>query len=68
MTMPRAHFQLIADVLYEAGIEIDDRNFGPDARSIWIGMADAFASELAKTNPRFDRARFLRACGVEDAS
>ena len=24
-----------------------------------------FARELAGTNPRFDRARFLRACGVE---
>lgn len=28
-------------------------------------MADMFAHELAGTNPRFDRARFLRACGVE---
>lgn len=28
-------------------------------------VAEAFADELASTNPRFDRARFLRACGVE---
>lgn len=28
-------------------------------------VAHAFADRLAKTNPRFDRALFLRACGVE---
>jgi len=28
-------------------------------------VAQHFAAELAHTNPRFDRARFLRACGVE---
>lgn len=27
--------------------------------------ADAFADALAAKNPGFDRARFLRACGVE---
>ena len=26
--------------------------------------ADYFADRLAETNPRFDRARFLAACGV----
>lgn len=25
-------------------------------------VAEHFANELARTNPRFDRARFLRAC------
>lgn len=28
-------------------------------------IAHDFADELAKTNPRFNRATFLRACGVE---
>lgn len=27
-------------------------------------VAEHFADHLARTNPRFDRARFLRACGV----
>jgi len=27
-------------------------------------VAAHFANGLARTNPRFDRARFLRACGV----
>jgi hypothetical protein len=28
-------------------------------------IAEHFASALAATNPRFDRERFLAACGVE---
>lgn len=32
--------------------------------SLRIELATYFASELAATNPRFDRMRFLRACGV----
>lgn len=30
------------------------------------GLGEAFADELEKTNPRFDRQRFLKACGVDD--
>ena len=30
-----------------------------------VRAAYHFADELAKTNPRFDRARFLAACDVE---
>lgn len=29
-------------------------------------VARVFADALARTNPRFDRTRFLRACGVEE--
>ena len=31
-------------------------------------VADHFADELAKTNPRFDRKRFLKACGFYAAT
>lgn len=27
-------------------------------------VAEHFANELVRTNPRFDRGRFLKACGV----
>jgi len=30
------------------------------------GLGEAFADELAKTNPRFDRQRFLDACEVSE--
>jgi hypothetical protein len=64
MTMTRQHFQLIAGVI---------RNV-PSAATAWpVTITDkqreyvarAFADELYATNGRFDRARFMRACGVE---
>ena len=30
-------------------------------------LADDLSEELAEENPRFDRNRFLKACGVEEA-
>lgn len=62
------HFAYIAAVFKASGDE-DAHSVFPkshlDVRAFeraWLacGMADA----LARTNPRFDRARFLRACGV----
>lgn len=58
--MTRKDYCLIADVLadytqaYNDGEDIEPRN-----------VAHMFAAALADTNPRFDRARFLAACGVE---
>ena len=53
--MTRQHFQLIAAVLRE----------NHDWPRVGHSLAHEFADELAATNTRFDRARFLRACGVE---
>jgi hypothetical protein len=47
------HFAVIAGIIAE--LRDEDRQ----------AMADFFAERLAPTNPRFDRARFLKACGVE---
>lgn len=55
--MTRKDFQLIARVIKESeGAVIDDLSRD--------GLAEMFADELASTNPAFDRARFLKACGV----
>jgi hypothetical protein len=54
--MTRKDYELIARVIRYA--EIDERAGDRIARD--------FAYALAKDNPRFDRARFLKACGVED--
>lgn len=35
-------------------------------RAHQASTARAFADALATTNPDFDRARFLKACGLED--
>jgi hypothetical protein len=38
--------------------------FGIDGTARRCEVAMHFATQLAKTNPRFDTARFLAACGV----
>lgn len=53
--MTRQHFELIARVLREAPVDIVG----------WHILVQRFADELAAENPRFDRERFLRACGVK---
>ena len=57
--MSRKDFELIARVLRA------QRDHATDAE-LWRldQTARAFADELSATNPRFDRVRFLRACGV----
>lgn len=54
--MTRKDFQLIADVLRNADEIID-----ADAME---ALASMFTARLVETNPNFDRARFLTACGV----
>jgi hypothetical protein len=63
--MTKKDYELIADVLK------DQRNlslmpgFGDPTPAM---VAKAFADRLATANPRFNRATFLRACGVEVTS
>ncbi len=54
--MTRRDFQLIAGVLAET------RHIEETSRVLYV---DAFARVLAETNPRFDRGRFARACGID---
>lgn len=63
MTMTRQHFALIAKTLND---EFHHVACGQDQRDMVRSVAQFFASALAPTNPNFNRARFLRACGVED--
>jgi len=54
-TMTRKDFQLIADVLKASSTS-------PMNRCVVQELAVTFASELAKTNPRFNKQRFIEAC------
>lgn len=61
--MSKKDYQLIADVLR------DRESHAP--RSHWASVMrereetiNALATALATTNPRFDRAKFVTACGV----
>lgn len=50
--MTRKDFQLIADTIAETAT----------TKAQLLAFATAFADQLAKTNPRFDRQRFISAC------
>lgn len=68
MTMQRRHFELIAETLAEVkppflGQTCDEQRA---ANIQWERTIGNFANVLCGTNPNFNRARFLRACGVED--
>jgi len=54
--MTRKDFQLIADVIKGHTDGKDDH--------VMRGFALSMVVELQKDNPRFDRVRFLEACGV----
>jgi hypothetical protein len=60
--MTRQDFQLIADVFNEAREWSEGYSRDESCRRI---LAERMADKLATTNERFDRARFLKACGVE---
>ena len=55
LTMTRKDFQLIADVLKASSTT-------PMNRCVVKDIALSFASELQKTNPRFNAKRFVEAC------
>lgn len=50
--MTRKDFQLIADVVKESKLSLQEKQ----------AMALAFAEKLYLTNPSFDKARFVKAC------
>lgn len=58
-TLEHRHFAFIASVI--EAMPDHAATLRTQKRSCALSFADA----CARTNPRFDRARFLRACGVE---
>lgn len=56
-SMEHRHFATVAAIISRA-------TFHGFSREEQRRMADQFAHELQRTNPRLDRARFLKACGV----
>ena len=59
--MTKKDYELIAGVM--ARLSADFNNGGEDTVSLSL-VAQELADVLSTTNPRFDRARFLSACGV----
>jgi hypothetical protein len=58
--MTKRDFELIARLLANAHHDI----CGEVSREAANSIAEQFAVALTNTNDRFDRERFLRACGV----
>lgn len=70
-TMEWRHFEAIAAIIRDMkgevtlAYDIEEGDFGgPNDREV-REVARYFAHRLPETNPNFNRARFLEACGVE---
>jgi hypothetical protein len=61
--MTRKDYQLIAGIIAENQKQFAE---GEEGNSLLFILSHQFASELQADNPRFDRARFLKACGVNN--
>lgn len=55
--LSRKHFKMIAKIIDRSSHYLDDE--GKDM------LAEDFANSLMGENERFDRSRFMEACGVE---
>ncbi len=67
--LTRQHFQFFADCIKDS----IDRSFAPGGqqslfsaadRAVIVKLAEYTADRMTATNSRFDRQRFLSACGV----
>lgn len=66
--MTRKDYQAIAYAIAGARVAIKAKEPNDSQQDLLDGTsyaADYIADALARDNPRFDRARFLAACGVE---
>lgn len=62
--MTKKHYELIASVINGAVISASEYGNEDDIAFIKESVAEPMADALEKDNPKFDRAKFLEACGV----
>jgi hypothetical protein len=60
--MTRKDYIMIANIIAFNQVDFVE---GDDGHTLLKILANQFANELQADNPRFDRARFLAACGVK---
>ena len=63
--MTRRHSEALAAALAAALQDVAPEKGGA-MRDQWINDVCAIATVCDESNPRFDRARFLKACGVQE--
>lgn len=68
--LSKRHYEAIAEQLKASASPAWDDTaravFPTTAKEQWFDIVGRIASYFAADNPRFDRARFLRACGMEE--
>ena len=62
--MTKQDYELIANAIWRASPTALAPADLPILRQAWASTAHHVADALAAQNPRFDKARFLTACGV----
>lgn len=60
--MTRKDYELIADAI--SGTILEYARQGEDVADVMRELAENLATELEMDNPRFDREKFRKACGV----
>lgn len=65
MSMSKKDYEAIARAIKDARPFPSPRHEIAIANDIINNVANNLAEECERANPRFDRARFLRACGVQ---
>jgi hypothetical protein len=60
--MTRKDYKAIADVLNEQQKDFSEHD---DGRMLLAIIASRLSQYMAQDNPRFDRSKFLTACGVK---
>lgn len=65
MAMTKKHYEMVAHQLSDTRRVNAQLAFGPQAEAVRVYVAEALADEFAADNPNFDRAKFLKACGVD---
>jgi len=65
VSLEHRHFAFIAAALRASKPLAMDSEEAGDAGAVWLNVVERFANECRATNPKFNRARFLAACGWE---
>lgn len=66
--MTKKDYELIAGVFYKELLDLggNGNRYGIGKADEWRTLALLMAANLALHNPRFDKAKFLTACGIRD--
>lgn len=64
--MTKKDFEVIAKVFRDYAVYSDSFSDSPWRKTAHCEMVSRFTDVLMRENPRFNRDKFLKACGVED--